>query len=193
MPVFRTVKDASKGSVRLEAIHQPLYDSSTISASGTVSFFQNPAGRSALNTNLTTAGQLSWPKRFSVRALRQVTSPGKTLFTDMANFLANADYKVVVGEKTYLQVPAFLLTAGTGLEAALVTGAAAPLAPANGQTYANHGRPEQRNIYSLLHSIYIPPVQNFSVTLNIASGFTIASPFFVLWLFLEGELLREIQ
>lgn len=191
MPVFRTVKDARQGSVRLEAIHQPLYDSSSITASGTISFFQNPAGRSTLNTNLSTAGQLSWPKRFSIRALRQVTSPGLTLFTSLAAFLALADYRVTVGEKNYLQIPAFLLTAGTGLEAQFVTGAAAPTAPATGQTYGNLGRPEQRNIYSLLHSIYIPPVQNFTVVLNIASGLTVTS--FTLWLFLEGELLREIQ
>jgi hypothetical protein len=131
-------------------------------------------------------------ERFSVRALRQVASPGKTLFTDFANFLAAAQYTVRVGEKTYLQAPAFLLTAGTGLEAQFITGAAAPTAPANGQSYVNHGRPEQRNIYSLLHSIYIPPVQNFAVTLDIASGFT-ATVTFTLWLFLEGELLREIQ
>lgn len=192
MPVFRTVKDARTGNVRLEAIHQPLFDSASITASATISFFQNPAGRPAIETNLPTAGQLSWPKRFSIRALRQVAAPGLTLFTDFASFLSKASYKVVVGEKQYLSIPAFLLTAGTGLEAPFVTGAAAPVAPATGQTYVNHGRPEQRNIYSLLHSIYIPPVQNFSVTLDIASGFT-AGTAFRLWLFLEGELLREIQ
>lgn len=192
MPVFRTVKDARTGNVRLEAIHQPLFDSASITASATISFFQNPAGRPAIETNLPTAGQLSWPKRFSIRALRQVAAPGLTLFTDFASFLSKASYKVIVGEKQYLSIPAFLLTAGTGLESVFVTGAAAPTAPANGQTYSNHGRPEQRNIYSLLHSIYIPPVQNFSVTLDIASGFTAATAF-RLWLFLEGELLREIQ
>jgi hypothetical protein len=192
MPVFRTVKDARSGNVRLEAIHQPLYDSAVISAAGTISFFQNPAGRPPIQTNLATAGQLSWPKRFSVRALRQVASPGLTLFADFASFLSKASYKVNVGEKQYLQIPAFLLTAGTGVEAQLLTGAAAPAAPANSAVYVNHGRPEQRNIYSLLHSIYIPPVQNFAVTLDIASGVTIGTAF-TLWLFLEGELLREIQ
>lgn len=192
MPVFRTVKDARQGSVRLEAIHQPLYDSASITASATVSFFQNPAGRPPIQTNLTTAGQLSWPKRFSIRALRQVAAPGIAIYTDFAQFLARATYLVRVGEKNYLQIPAFLLTAGTGIEVAFVTGAAAPTAPATGQNFFNHGWPEQRNIYSLLHSIYIPPVQNFQVTLDIASGFT-AVVAFTLWLFLEGELLREIQ
>lgn len=192
MPVFRTVKDARQGSVRLEAIHQPLFDSANLTASATVSFFQNPAGRPAIETNLTTAGQLSWPKRFSIRALRQVAAPGIAIYTDFATFLARASYAVRVGEKNYLSIPAFLLTAGTGVEAVFLAGAAAPLAPANGQTFFNHGRPEQRNIYSLLHSIYLPPVQNFAVTLDIAAGWTASVPF-RLWIFLEGELLREIQ
>lgn len=56
MPVFRTVTDAQQGEIKLEAIHQPLYDQATISAAGTYSFFQNPAGRSRFATNLTTAG-----------------------------------------------------------------------------------------------------------------------------------------
>jgi hypothetical protein len=192
MPVFRTVKDARQGSVRLEAIHQPLYDSVTLTTSTSVTFFQNPSGRNYLATNLTTAGQLSWPKRFSIRALRQVSQLGLTLFTDYAAYLLRAAFKVQVGEKIYLQIPAFLLTAGTGLEAAFVTGTTIPTGPTNSQTYANHGRPEQRNIYSLLHSIYIPPVQNFLVMLDIATGFT-SSAGFTLWIFLEGELLREIQ
>lgn len=189
MPVFRTVKDQQKGSIRLEAIHQPLYDSTTVTTSTSVQLFgQGPSGRTSLDTNLQTAGQLSWPKRFSVRAIRQVTAVGASVFSDLVNFFARAWYTVVVGEKTYLTIPAFLLNAGTGLEAQTLVGASLGTA----DIVANHGRPEHRNIYSLLHSIFLPPVQNFSVNLNINTGLT-TSPGFKLWLFLEGELLREIQ
>lgn len=60
MPVFRTVKDARQGSIRLEAIHQPLYDSVTITAAVVNQLFsQGSNNRSALLTNLQTAGQLS--------------------------------------------------------------------------------------------------------------------------------------
>jgi len=189
MPVFRTVKDAKKGSIRLEAIHQPLYDSTTVVTSTTFQFFsQGPNGRTPLETNLQTPGALSWPKRFSVRALRQVTAVGATAFADMASFLARAWYRMSVGEKPYLTIPAFLLTAGTGLEAQTLVGATLGTA----DIVVNHGRPEHRNIFSLLHSVYLPPVQNFSVELNINTGLSL-SPGFKLWLFLEGELLREIQ
>lgn len=97
---------------------------------------------------------------------------------------------MTVGEKDYLILPAFLITAGVGLEAQFLTGAAAPVAPAAGQTYATNGRPNQQNIYSLIHSIYLPPVQNFNVQLEV--GTAIGTDVDV-HLFLEGEYLREIQ
>ena len=133
--------------------------------------------------------QLSWPKRFSIRAFRQV--PAFTaIATDLQTYLSNTVLRVTVGEKDYLVLPAFLITAGTGLEIQALTGAAAPLAPANGQSYANLGRPNQQNIYSLIHSIYLPPVQNFNVQLEVGTAIGTDVP---VHLFMEGELLREIQ
>jgi len=189
MPVFRTVKDARQGSIRLEAIHQPLYDSVALTTQTSVTLFSlGNNGRSALLTNLQTAGQLSWPKRFSIRAVRQTLGYAAIAsYADAAAFMQRGSYKVQVGEKVYLTIPAFILTAGTGLEQQTVVPAPALTAST---VYANLGRPEQRNIYSLLHSIYLPPVQNFFVQLDIASGLSITA---TLHLFLEGELLREIQ
>ena len=100
---------------------------------------------------------------------------------------------VVVGEKNYLTLPAMLITPGVGLAIQLLTGAAAPLAPANGQNYGQHGWPEHRNIYSLIHSIYIPPVQNFVVSIEVLTGVTLSQAGFGMHVYLEGELLREIQ
>lgn len=191
MPVFRTVTDAQQGEIKLEAVHQPLYDSSAVTAAGRITFFQNPAGRSRFATNLQTAGQLSWPKRFSIRALRQVPA-FDTVLTDLQAFFSDSLYTITVGDKPYLELPAFIITAGTGLEAQFLTGTAAPAAPATGETYATVGRPNQQNIYSLIHSIYLPPVQNFSVSLDIGAAAAPSNPF-VLHVFLEGELLREIQ
>jgi hypothetical protein len=176
---------------KLEAIHQPLYDQANINAAGVFSFFQNPAGRSRFATNLNTAGQLSWPKRFSIRALRQVPA-FNALATNLLTYFSDSTITITVGEKDYLVLPAFLVTAGTGLEIGLLTGAAAPVAPANGQNYATLGRPNQQNIYSLIHSIFIPPVQNFNVAINVGAGAAPAAAI-PLHLFLEGELLREVQ
>lgn len=190
MPVFRTVSDARSGNIRLEAVHQPLYDQGTLNAVGDTSYFTSNANKTKAQTNLVQGGALPWPKRFSIRALRQVPQSGTATFSNYALYVANSFISLVVGEKNYLTVPSILITAGTGLENAFVTGAAAPLAPANGNNFVNHGRPEQRNIYSLLHAIYIPPIQNFSATITVGTAIGTAT---VVWLVLEGELLREIQ
>lgn len=193
MPVFRTVTDAQQGEIRLEALHQPLYDAATLATTQTtpVSFFQNPSGRGPFLTNVSTAGQLSWPKRFSVKALRLVPAFSANA-TDLVDFYTKAVLKVVVGEKNYLTVPAFCITPGVGLEVALITGNAAPAAPANGLNYGHNGRPDHRNIYTLIHSIYIPPVQNFNVALEFNAALAMGATV-VTHVFLEGELLREIQ
>ena len=76
MPVFRQASDAAQGDVKLEAITQPLYDQATVaSGASTTSFFQAPGGRSFLFTNVESAGSLTWPKRYSVKAFRLVPNP----------------------------------------------------------------------------------------------------------------------
>ena len=192
MPVFRTVADAQSGEIKLEAVHQPLYDRNTITAANVYTYFQNPAGRNQFLTNVQTAGQLSWPKRFSVKALRSVPSYS-ALATDLLSYYDNSIFRLQVGEKIYLVVPAMMITPGVGLEIQLLTGAAAPLTPANGVNYARNSRPEHRNIYALIHSVYIPPVQNFVVSIEVLSGVVLSVAGFGLHVYLEGELLREIQ
>lgn len=192
MPVFRQVSDAQQGEIKLEAVHQPLYDRAVVNAAGTYSYFQNPSGRNQFQTNVQTAGQLSWPKRFSVKALRSVPS-FNALATDLLSYYDNSIFRLNVGEKNYLTLPAMMITPGVGLEIQLLTGAAAPLTPANSQNYARHSRPEHRNIYTLIHSVFIPPVQNFAVSIEVLSSVALSVAGFGLHVYLEGELLREIQ
>ena len=191
MPVFRTVQDAQQGEIRLEAVHQPLYDSAAITAAGDFTFFQQPAGRSELLTNVKTAGQLSWPKRFSVKAIRAVPGFG-TILNNLLSLYQNSIFRLQVGEKNYLTLPLFMLTPGVGLEVQMIQdNAGTAAAPAT--NYANNGRPDHYNIFSLIHPIYIPPVQNFQASIQILSGASFSTAGLDLWLFLEGELLREIQ
>jgi len=192
MPVFRQASDAAQGDVKLEAITQPLYDQATIATgASTTAFFQNPLGRSRLFTNLESAGSLTWPKRYSVKAFRLIPNPAG-LADDVVLFHANGFFVFRVGEKDYFVCPNFLLTPGIGYEVFLLTGAAAPLAPANGANYAHNGRPEHRNIYILQHSIWLPSVQNFRATVDMAATYTAAGNLDV-WVMLEGEQFREIQ
>lgn len=192
MPVYRQADDAAQGDVKLEAITQPLYDNQTIATgASTTSFFQNPSGRSRLFTNLETAGALTWPKRFSVKAFR-VCPSFASVGQDLQSFYSNGSFTFRVGEKDYFVAPLFILTPGCGLEVFLITGAAAPAAPANSINTAHNGRPEHRNIYILQHAVWLPSVQNFRAVIDMASTFS-ASTSQSIWVFLEGELFREIQ
>lgn len=192
MPLYRQASDAAAGDVKLEAITQPLYDEQDIaSGASTTSFFQNPAGRSFLFTNLESAGSLTWPKRYSVKALRLVPDPVGAA-VDVAEFHGNGHTIFRVGEKNYFVAPNFILTPGVGIEIAFLTGAAVPGAPANGINYAHNGRPEHRNIYILQHSIWLPSVQNFRVQIEMAATYS-ATGSLQVWFFLEGEQFREIQ
>jgi len=154
-------------------------------------FFQNPAGRGRLFTNLETAGSLTWPKRYSVKAFRLIPNPAGNA-EDVVNFHANGHFVFRVGEKDYFVVPNFVLTPGIGYEVFLITGAGAPAAPANGQNLAHNGRPEHKNIYILQHSIWLPSVQNFRATVEMAATYA-ANGNLDVWVALEGELFREIQ
>jgi hypothetical protein len=192
MPVYRQASDAAQGDVKLEAITQPLYDNQTIATgASTVSFFQNPSGRDYTFTNLETAGALTWPKRFSIKAFRLVPSFA-AVAQDLQSFYVTGNFVLRVGEKNYFVAPLFLLTPGVGLEVSVITGAALAAAPANNINTAHNGWPEHRNIYILQHAVWIPSVQNFRAIVTMESTFT-ASASISTWVMLEGELFREIQ
>lgn len=192
MPVYRQASDAAQGDVKLEAITQPLYDNQSIATgASTVSFFQAPGGRSYTFTNLETAGALTWPKRFSVKAFRLVPSYASAA-QDLQSFYCNGNFVFRVGEKNYFVTPLFLLTPGVGLEVATILGAAVPIAPANSINTAHNGWAEHRNIYILQHAVWLPSVQNFRAIVSMEATF-VASATLSVWCMLEGELFREIQ
>jgi hypothetical protein len=192
MPVFRQASDAAAGDVKREASTQPRYDEADIATgASTTAFFQNPLGRSKLFTNLESAGSLTWPKRYSVKAFRLIPNPAG-VGADVIAFHANGHFTFRVGEKDYFVVPNFILTPGVGYEVYQLTGAAVPAAPANDVNYAHNGRPEHKNLYVLQHSIWLPSVQNFRAQIEMAATYA-ATGDLAVWVALEGELFREIQ
>jgi hypothetical protein len=192
MPLYRQASDAAAGDVKLEAITQPLYDNANIaSGAGITALFQNPAGRSPLFTNVESAGSLTWPKRFNVKAFRLIPSPSGDAEA-VVSLHVNGHFSFRVGEKIYFICPNFLLTPGVGFEVYQILGAAVPAAPANSVNLAHNGRPDHHNLYVVQHPIWLPSVQNFRVTLDMAAthvpGVAIST-----WVMLEGEYFREIQ
>lgn len=192
MPVYRQASDAAQGDVKLEAITQPIYDSQTIATGGsTTSFFQNPGGRSRLFTNVETAGSLTWPKRYSVKAFRIIPSPSAAA-QNLQNFYANGYFVFRVGEKDYFTAPLHLITPGCGLLVWNILGAAVSVAPGTNINVATNGEANHRNIYILQHAVWLPSVQNFRGIIDMAGTFATTTSIDV-WVYLEGELFREIQ
>ncbi len=148
--LLTTHDDAGQGQIKLETIWQPLWDTQLIEqGKDTLFFFQNPNGRGTEKTNVPTAGQLSWPKRFHLwevslhfkkaHVLQFVKDHGEVL----KNFFEarlNNDFSMTVriGEKHHLQMPL-----------------GAMYNPTPGQYRA-----------AICTPLYLPPVQNFSVILN---------------------------
>lgn len=213
MPVFQPSADAASGQVNLEALSQPLYDYQSVVGGAVTAYFQQPNGRSLLFTNLESAGSLTWPKRFSVKAFRFVPA-ANTSAADLVTLYVNAYARLKVGEKDYFVSPLFLITPGVGLEvtatAAVTGGTATPgnfgTAAANylGATSLLHnGRPDHRNIYVLQHQVWIPSVQNFTFRVEMvgsaafggsSTNGTITTATSVgAYAFLEGEYFREVQ
>lgn len=192
MPVYRQASDAAAGDVKLEAITQPIYDEADIVTGASITvYFQNPAGRSKLFTNVESAGSLTWPKRYAIKAFRIVPSPAAAAQNIQA-FYANGYFNFRVGEKDYFTAPLHLITPGCGLLVWNILGAAAALAPATGLNVATNGEANHRNLYVLQHGVWLPSVQNFRGTIEMASTFTTSATIPV-WVYLEGELFREIQ
>lgn len=202
MPVFQDPSSAAAGEVKLEALSQPIYDQQNVpssSVSTVTAFFQNPNGRSLLFTNLESAGSLTWPKRFSIKAFRLIPNPAGAVAADIANFYILSFCRLKIGEKDYFVCPAFLLTPGVAIEVSTATAATA----VTGQSlnFTHNGRPDHRNLYVLQHQIWIPSVQNFTFRLETA-GLTVSASStgsdgtasrLSTWVFLEGELFREVQ
>lgn len=115
--LMTTHKDAQAGEIRLETIWQPLWDTQILPPmAARLNFFQNPAGRPTPQTNLFTAGALTWPKRFHLWEvsfhlgrghLAQFIQGKENLYRDYMISLCENEFvaQVRIGEKIHLQMP----------------------------------------------------------------------------------------
>lgn len=182
---FCDFKDSlSDKDLRLEVIDQPLYDTQTVINPCFLSrrereaafrrdfievqFFQDPGGRYLSETNVQTAGQLSWPKRFFIR--------GISLTFDRPLDPKQVDEMHVgisIGEKNYLSLP----LAECHDRQDNIDGERASFRHVIGKQYneaeeqalANYNGPK-KEFAPPAASIQIPPVQNFTVRLTMGKS-----------------------
>jgi hypothetical protein len=182
---FVTVKDARQGTIRLERLRQPLYDTQVhgtmfsvpmarrdefIATPPPIMFFQNGIGptRGLSITNLATAGQLSWPKRFDIDGIR-------ISFSHLVD-ISEASFALRIGEKSYLTMPLVNMERD---DDPIKDAEHGPLLP----------RMRFKHV-GISPTIYIPPVQWFGVELNPGNKHFESAEIRVQ---LDGVVYREIQ
>lgn len=166
-----------------EKLQFPLYDAYVVEptmGAGTrqVQFFTNIQGKTRLETNLQTPSSLPSFNTFEIRAMRVVS--------DLADAAALKDLifgsvtRLLVGEKTMIEVPSFYFPAGAGLPNSTTNGEADPLAT-----------------FRFAEPVMIEPQQNFRVELQFPNGpganLQKATGPYRIWIFLDGYLTRDVQ
>jgi hypothetical protein len=163
-----TVRDMRKGEVLLEKGRQPIYDTQLWSGNRcSIAFFQNPNGRSTAYSNLISPGCFNWPKRFTVDGIR-------VSFSQKVD-ISKGYLRLTIGEKGYLTMALANLERD---DDPVKDAAAAPTLP-----------PIRLKHLGLNPGFYIPPVQNFCVTIDAGD---IESMCCDVRVQLEGTLYREI-
>lgn len=164
---------------KLQPLWLPLYDTQLISGVGSFSFFQNPSKYDGTVTNVDTAGQLMWPKRFSAVGVR--------FEFDRVVALDGIIARISVGETNYWKASLSTLHRYQTAETRIHLGAA--FGPyANQSLEAVVAVEEKEGIKSKLVPIFIPPVTNFRVEVNVSAAIEPVNVRAIL----DGTLWREV-
>lgn len=192
-----------------EGIRQTLYDYATYASAGQTSlqFFQSPRGqngKTANDTNMTSAGQLAQPIHFLVESIELLFFPGvlpgistatlaETEFAnDVYTFSKSGSLKFFIGSKAYLEeahLGRFPPKTRLSVESAhSVSDASTPLQVSTDYA-AGIGRP-----YYLDPPVLLVPNQNFDITLTWPTAVALPSGQNArLGVVMDGILYRQSQ
>ena len=176
----RKVQNPNLGGV-IDVITTELYDQVSVNAntafpSPTI-LFQTPIGQSGktlANTDMTAAGILPNPDRFTIWAIA-VHVANNTIPQDMTNILGNVTLQLYINNKWWSQGPLVAYPAGRGwrLDSIAQLGNTAD-APASSQIQysTTNGVPDPRSVALLDASVTIEQGEQFSVVLTAQTGFS---------------------
>jgi len=178
-----------------EVLSLLLYDSITLGGAVTsATLFTEPVGQSSktfYHTNMTEAGKLPYPDTFTFESVRFGCAPDLT-DVQVAGLL-NGVLSLVIGHKSYLDVPLFTLGQGAGIH--YTAGASQVLVEGTPNTftaavnYGQAGQPRQMAIRSLATPLSLEPGEGFRVDLQWAS----APGALLFWIAFDGTYRRPIQ
>jgi hypothetical protein len=154
--------------------------------------------------NMELAGAFPFPKGFLIRVIRfflkgrprsiaraASTNPNTGQLDNVAQLINTGHFELTVGNKSYLQVPLWMLTSGGGASGIIaLQGATAD--PGAAIDYAQNGIADPRAVYSLTRPIFIEPQINFFGTLAWPAAVTLTGDH-TLCIALDGDIVRQVQ
>jgi hypothetical protein len=169
-----------------EVLSWLLYDSITLGAADvSATLFTTPQGsgtKTVYNTNMKEAGKLPWPEQFTFKGVRLVTTFDNT--ATLMTALMKGTLSLIIGAKSYLDVPLFRLTAACGLFIAAHDDTTAATV-----TYGQAGRPHANSLYTFAVPLTLEAGEVFRVELV----WPLAPTAQTFWIAFDGTLRRAIQ
>lgn len=158
---FREYAHETSGDPSIEVVHQPLYDTGTVSTNGTaqLNFFQVPLGgtsagavmpKTQIQTNMDQGGSLPYPKHFKITGI-SVYPDASTPYDDVIRLMGTAWVRIFIGTRDYLVLPLSAVAVGSSQRNPLISFRLSnPCVP----------------VYHFAEPIDLIPQQNFRVEIN---------------------------
>lgn len=169
-----------------EVLSWLLWDSVTLGAADTsATLFASPqgsGGKTLYDTNMKEAGKLPWPDSFTFKGLRLLSTFDQTAALMIA--LMKGTLSLIIGAKSYLDVPLFRVPSASGLFITTQDDTTAATT-----TYGQSGVPNQNSLYTFAVPLTLEAGEVFRVELV----WPVAPTAIKFWVAFDGTLRRSIQ
>jgi hypothetical protein len=169
-----------------EVLSWPLYDSITLGAADiAATLFTVPQGQSSktlYNTNMKESGKMPWPDSYTFEGVRFIMPFDQTAALAVA--LMKGTFSLVIGTKSYFDVPLFRIPGASGIYVAAQDDTTAATV-----TYGQSGQPLQESLYTFAIPLTLEPGETFRVEL----AWPVAPTAALFWIMFDGTMRRSIQ
>lgn len=169
-----------------EVLSWLLYDSITLGAADVqATLFTQPQGsgtKTVFDTNMKEAGKLPWPEEFTFKGIRLACLFDNT--DALLTALMKGTMSLIIGAKSYMDLPLFRMTAASGLFIAAHDDTTAATV-----RYGQAGRPHAHSLYTFAVPLTLEPGEVFRVELV----WPVAPTAQKLYIGFDGTLRRAIQ
>jgi|GEM_PF-1203902 len=188
----------------VQSLSYSLYDQVSFAQSAAFTrtiLFQSPlgqAGKTLAQTNLSQAGSLPTPQRFTIYKICAHIS-NNTIPADLQNLLQNVSFQLAIGSKVYQQGPLSMFPAGRGWKVDAAANVGVPPA-GSAPVFSTSNGPLSSDAGLLDIPITIEETEQFSVSLNPETAFNLTANSTnppgvgtVITVYLDGNLERGVS